>query len=85
LYYWSAEKSTAEIDFLIQCRDIVVPIEVKAAENLQAKSLRSFVQKFLPKIAIRSSMSDFREEGWFTNFPLYSLCELTTYIESKHL
>ena len=85
LYYWSAEKSTAEIDFLIQYRDRVVPIEVKAEENLQAKSLRSFVQKYLPKIAIRSSMSDFREEEWLTNFPLYSVCELTTYIKDKQV
>ncbi len=85
LYYWSAEKSTAEIDFLIQCRDIIVPIEVKSAENLQAKSLRSFVYKFQPKIAIRSSMSDFREEEWLTNLPLYSVCELVTYIENKQL
>lgn len=85
LYYWSAEKSTAEIDFLIQCRDVIVPIEVKSAENLQAKSLRSFVYKFQPKIAIRSSMSDFREEEWLTNLPLYSVCELVTYIENKQL
>ena len=64
LYYWSAEKSTAEIDFLIQYRDRVIPIEVKAEENLQAKSLRSFVQKYLPKIAIRSSMADVWEKHW---------------------
>lgn len=77
LYYWSAEKSDAEIDFLIQHEGHIIPIEVKAEENLQAKSLRSFVQKFSPGMAIRTSMSDFREEKWLTNLPLYSIGELS--------
>ncbi|HAZ03019.1 MAG: ATPase [Bacteroidetes bacterium GWF2_42_66] len=77
IYYWSAERSTAEIDFLIQYSGEVVPIEVKAEENLQAKSLKTFCQKYLPQTAIRTSMSDFRTEGWLTNLPLYSINELT--------
>jgi len=77
IYYWSAENATAEIDFLIQHGDKVIPIEVKAEENLQAKSLRNFVNKYHPAVAIRTSMSDFREEEWLTNFPLYAISELT--------
>ncbi|MDR0814832.1 MAG: ATP-binding protein [Bacteroidales bacterium] len=54
--YWSAENSKAEIDLLVQHEDQIVPIEVKAAENLQAKSLRSFCEKYKPQNAIRTSL-----------------------------
>lgn len=73
IYYWSSDKSDGEIDFLVQCRNKLIPIEVKAVENLQAKSLRFFVQKYHPDIAIRTSMSDYREEEWLTNLPLYAI------------
>ncbi len=77
IYYWSAERSTAEVDFLIQYSGKVIPIEVKAEENLQAKSLKTFSQKYLPESAIRTSMSDFRKDDWLTNIPLYAIGELT--------
>lgn len=83
IFYWSSEKSDGEVDLLIQYKNEVVPIEVKAAENLQAKSLRAFVEKNKSKVAIRTSMSDFREEIWLTNMPLYVINELTGYLESK--
>jgi predicted AAA+ superfamily ATPase len=70
-YYWSAQKSTAELDFLIQCNNQVYPIEVKAEENLKAKSLKEFQKKYSPKTSFRFSMSDFRVEDWLTNIPLY--------------
>ncbi|MDO9614991.1 MAG: ATPase, partial [Bacteroidota bacterium] len=73
----SAERSTAEIDFLVQYSGEVIPIEVKAEENLQAKSLKTFCQKYSPKTAIRTSMSDYRKEDWLTNLPLYAISELT--------
>lgn len=72
-YYWSAEKGTAEIDFIFQIGMDIVPLEVKAAENLQAKSLKIYCQKFKPKHAIRISMSDYRQEDWLTNLPLYAV------------
>lgn len=81
--YWSAASATAEIDFLIQYAGQVVPIEVKAAENLQAKSLRSFNDKYLPKISVRTSMSDYREEDWLVNIPLYGISELGQMLAQK--
>lgn len=75
-YYWSAENASSEIDFLIQYDKEIIPIEVKAEENLQAKSLRVFRDKYKPKTAIRISMSDHRQEEWLTNLPLYSISEL---------
>lgn len=83
IFYWSSEKSDGEMDLLVQYKNEVVPIEVKAAENLQAKSLRAFVEKNKSKMAIRTSMSDFREEIWLTNLPLYAINELTGCLESK--
>lgn len=77
IYYWSAENATAEIDFLIQCAGNVIPVEVKAEENLRAKSLKNFTDKYNPSLAIRTSMSDFRKEEWLTNLPLYAVSELT--------
>ncbi|TYR36185.1 ATP-binding protein [Sphingobacterium phlebotomi] len=73
IYYWSLENSRAEIDFLIQKNGKIIPIEVKAEENLQAKSLRVYYDKYKPDTAIRTSMSNYREEDWMTNIPLYAL------------
>jgi len=76
IYYWSAQRSSAEIDFVVQYSSLIVPIEVKAEENLQAKSLKVYSEKFKPKIALRTSMSDFRKQDWLTNLPLYAISEL---------
>ncbi len=73
LYYWVAENATAEIDFVIQQYNKVIPIEVKAEENLKSKSLKTYVQKFETETAVRTSMSPFRAEDWFTNWPLYAI------------
>ena len=76
LFYWSAEKSIGEIDFIIQDEKSIIPIEVKAEENLKAKSLKSFIKKY-PKVKpVRISMSDYREETWMTNLPLYAISTL---------
>lgn len=73
VYYWSSDTARAELDFVIQNNDRIIPIEVKAEENLKAKSLKSFYEKFTPKIAVRTSMSDYRDDGWLVNVPLYAL------------
>jgi len=72
-FYWSAEKSTGEIDFIFQSGQDVVPLEVKAAENLQAKSLKNYCLKYKPRQAVRTSLSDYRREEWLTNVPLYAI------------
>ena len=73
IYYWTSGTSTAELDFMIQYAGKVVPIEVKAEENLQAKSLKAFYQRYAPDTSIRTSMSDFRQEEWLVNIPLYAI------------
>jgi predicted AAA+ superfamily ATPase len=76
VYYWSAERSTAEVDFIIQHKGLVFPLEVKAEENLRSKSLNVYQEKFSPPVTIRTSMSDFRKQDWLTNLPLYAISEL---------
>jgi hypothetical protein len=73
LYYWSSGTATAEIDFLIQDGTHIFPLEVKAGENLQAKSLKVFRDSYAPERCFRTSLSSFREEGWLTNIPLYAV------------
>ena len=75
-YYYSAENSRGELDFLIQGSDNLCPIEVKAEENLQAKSLRAFVEKYKVPLGVRLSMSGFRRQDWLVNIPLYAFTAL---------
>ena len=72
VYYWSADNSRGEVDFVVQKEGKVIPIEVKAEENLRAKSLAAFVAKYPGLHALRFSMSDYREQDWMTNIPLYA-------------
>lgn len=72
-YYWSADNSRGEIDFLVQRNGATYPIEVKAEENLKAKSLRAFCEKYEGMHARRFSLSGFRDEGWMQNIPLYAI------------
>lgn len=72
-FYWSKPSRRQEVDFLIQQSDKVVPIEVKAEENLRAKSLRMFVTENQSATAYRVSMSNYRQEDWMTNVPLYAV------------
>lgn len=73
IYYWSSDTSKGELDFLLQKEIYIIPVEVKAEENLQSKSLRSFVEKNPGLHGIRFSMSDYRQQEWLTNYPLYSV------------
>ncbi len=70
-YYYSGEKSTYETDFLIQKSKDIVPIEVKAETNLKSKSLRAYFDKFSPALALRVSSSDYIDQGWMKNIPLW--------------
>ena len=71
--YWTNEKSTSEVDFVIQEEGKVIPVEVKSGENLRSKSFRLFCEKYKPLKAIRTSLTDYKEEEWMTNVPLYGI------------
>ena len=76
VYYFSKQNSTQEIDFLVQTEKRIIPIEVKAEENVKSKSLRGFIlddhaEKKLK--GLRCSMMPYVDQGWMENVPLYTL------------
>lgn len=75
-YYFTETKSKGEIDFMIQKGMDIIPVEVKAEENLRAKSLKCFCEKYEPREAIRTSMSEYKQQGWLTNIPLWAIAAL---------
>ncbi len=72
-YYWTAERGIAEVDFVIDTGSAIIPIEVKAEVNLQAKSLKTYRDKFNPTLSIRTSMADYKKEDWLMNLPLWAI------------
>jgi predicted AAA+ superfamily ATPase len=75
-FYWSRADSQAEVDFLVESDDGPVPIEAKAERNVKAKSLGVFREKFLPPIAVRTSLSPYSRVEGLVDIPLYSLSSL---------
>lgn len=71
--YWTNDRSTSEVDFVIQDEGEVIPIEVKSGESLKSKSFRLFCEKYKPAKAIRTSLLAYKQEGWMTNIPLYGI------------
>lgn len=71
--YWTAERGTAEVDFVIDTGNDVIPIEVKAEVNLQAKSLKIYHEKFQPNLSIRTAMTDYKLDDWLLNLPLWAI------------
>lgn len=76
VYYYTNERNTAEIDFLIDNGECAIPVEVKAETNLKAKSLKAYCEKYSPQTAVRASMSDYKKEEWLVNLPLYAISEI---------
>jgi predicted AAA+ superfamily ATPase len=72
-FYWSNPDGKSEVDFVVATGRDVVPVEVKASENLQAKSLKIYHEKYRPTRCVRTSLSDYREEPWLVNVPLYGI------------
>ncbi|PTL33243.1 ATPase [Prevotella sp. oral taxon 376] len=76
-YYWSNDTTPAEIDFVIQADDRVIPIEVKAEENVRARSMKTYIDNH-PEArlkGLRISMKGYVDQGWMENVPLYGVIE----------
>lgn len=73
IFYWSNETGKNEIDFMIECGENAIPIEAKAGINLKAKSLKFYSEKYNPKIAIRSSLADYKQDKYLYDVPLYAI------------
>ena len=72
LYYWKSN-SDAEIDFILYNQDGLIPIEVKASNNITSKSLNSYIKKYNPKYSIRISSKNFGFENNIKSVPLYAV------------
>lgn len=72
-YYWASEQGIAEVDFVIDTGGLIIPVEVKAEVNLRAKSLKTYKEKYNPALSVRTSMADFKKDGWLINLPLYGI------------
>lgn len=81
-YYYTNERNSCEIDFVVDNGEFVVPVEVKAEINLKAKSLKSYCEKYSPYIAIRTAMTDFKTEEKLVNLPLYAVGKLGAVVEN---
>ena len=80
-FYWSSQ-GKAEVDFVFKYGADIFPLEVKAEENLQSKSLKVYSEKFSPVTCLRTSMRDYRKESWLINIPLYAL--RTDFLSEKY-
>ena len=78
VFFFNSDSTKLELDFLIQEGNLLVPIEVKAEENLRSKSLRQFHEDYPASKPIRLSMSGYREQDWMTNIPLYAAFRITS-------
>lgn len=77
VYYYTNDRGSCEVDFIIDTGEQVVPVEVKAEVNLRAKSLKMYYEKFSPQISVRTSMADYKREEWLVNLPLYAIDQIT--------
>lgn len=73
VYYYTNDRGSCEVDFVVDTGDRITPIEVKAEVNLKAKSLKVYRERFSPEISIRTSMADYKKEDWLLNLPLYAI------------
>ena len=76
LCYYTNDRGSCEVDFVVDTGGRVMPLEVKAETNLRAKSLKTYREKFSPELAIRTSMADYRKEGGLVNLPLYAIGQI---------
>ena len=73
IYYYTNDRGSCEIDFVVDTGEQIVPIEVKAETNLRAKSLKTYRERFEPELSVRTSMADYKKEAWLLNLPLYAI------------
>ena len=83
VYYYTNNRGSCEVDFVVDTGELIVPVEVKAEVNLRAKSLKTYQEKFSPEVAIRTSMADYKKEERLINLPLYAINQIKTTAEAQ--
>lgn len=81
IYYYTNDRGSCEVDFVVDTGEQIIPLEVKAEVNLRAKSLKTYQEKFLPEVSVRTSMADFKKEDWLINLPLYAIEQIAKTVD----
>lgn len=81
--YYSTERSTAEINFLLEFGENIIPFEVKSGINTKAKSLSAYREKYSPTLSLRSSLLPYKDQEWLINVPLYAVSRIGRICEEK--
>jgi predicted AAA+ superfamily ATPase len=81
--FWSNSTGKAEVDFVIQYQDKILPLEVKSGENVKAKSLGVYMEKYKPQTALRTSLSNYSKNGNLIDIPLYTIGQLEEIISTN--
>lgn len=76
IYYYTNDRGSCEVNFIVDTTELIIPLEVKAEVNLKAKSLKTYCEKYSPKIAVRTSMANYKEEKNLINLPLYAVDQI---------
>ena len=82
LVYWKSDGKMAEVDFLCEIEDTILPLEVKAGVNQKSKSLRSFDKQFQPPLLSRSTLLNLKHDGRILNIPLYAISNLKQLVQA---
>lgn len=77
VYYYTNDRGSCEVDFVVDTGEQIIPVEVKAEVNLRAKSLKIYQEKFNPEVSVRTTMADYKKETWLVNLPLYAIEQIT--------
>lgn len=77
VYYYTNDRGSCEVDFIVDTGERIIPVEVKAEMNLRAKSLKVYQEKFSPEVSVRTSMSGYKKEEWLINLPLYAIEQIS--------
>ena len=78
VYYYTNDRRSCEVDFVVDTGKLIIPVEVKAEVNLRAKSLKTYYDKFSPEVSVRTSMADYKKEEWLVNLPLYAIDQIAS-------
>lgn len=76
IYYYTNDRASCEVDFVVDTGEQIIPVEVKAEVNLKAKSLKTYCEKYSPELSVRTSMADYKKEDWLVNLPLYAIGQI---------
>ncbi|MDD3904150.1 MAG: DUF4143 domain-containing protein, partial [Sphaerochaeta sp.] len=79
-YYWTNDRGSAEVDFILDTGSEIIPVEVKAETNLKAKRLKVYVEKYKPTVSLRTSLADYKREDWLLNLPLWAIGYVKSFI-----